>query len=135
MAGTIKVALAGAGALNALAGHRREALWQVAAVHEDDELFRHAGTEDAAPAPLAPMTPLERVQQDFLLTGLTTGRHPLALLRDRLPGRRAQRIRDAEHGDRPVVRRVDQADTGVGPAPRGVVEIVWQHAVLLEPRT
>ena len=78
--------LAGAGALNALAGHRREALWQVAAVHEDDELFRHAGTEDAAPAPLAPMTPLERVQQDFLLTGLTTGQHPLALLRDRLPG-------------------------------------------------
>jgi error-prone DNA polymerase len=79
-------ALAGAGALNALAGHRREALWQVAAVHEDDELFRHAGAEDAAPAPLAPMTPLERVQQDFLLTGLTTGQHPLALLRDRLPG-------------------------------------------------
>ena len=56
------------------------------AIDEDDELFRHAGAEDAAPAPLAPMTPIERVQQDFLLTGLTTGQHPLALLRDRLPG-------------------------------------------------
>jgi error-prone DNA polymerase len=79
-------ALAGAGALNALAGHRREALWQVAAVHEDDELFRAAGPESAGAAPLARMTPLERLQHDFALTGLTTGTHPMALLRDQLPG-------------------------------------------------
>ncbi len=79
-------ALSGSGALNALAGHRREALWQVAAVHEDDDLFRLAVAEPAAPSPLAPMTLLERLQQDFTRTGMTTGTHPMALLRAQLPG-------------------------------------------------
>jgi len=39
-------ALSGAGALNALAGHRRAALWQVEAVHADDDLFRHEEKPD-----------------------------------------------------------------------------------------
>jgi error-prone DNA polymerase len=76
-------ALSGTGALNALAGHRREALWQVAAAHKDDGLLRAA--EEAAAAPLAKMTLMERMQADFTHLGLTTGAHPMALVRDRLP--------------------------------------------------
>lgn len=79
-------ALAGSGALNALAGHRRSALWQVEAVHEDDDLFRHAELAgETSPAPLAPMTPLERIQSDYDHLSLTTGSHPMKLFRDRLP--------------------------------------------------
>ena len=79
-------ALAGAGALNALAGHRRAALWDVEDVHPGDELFRQAAVaEEAAPAPLAPMTRLERVQADYAHLSLTTGVHPMQLLRAQLP--------------------------------------------------
>ena len=79
-------ALAGVGALNALAGHRRAALWSAAAVHEDDDLFRGLLTDDPPPpAPLSPMTPIERLQADFTHQSLTVGAHPMSLLRARLP--------------------------------------------------
>ncbi len=79
-------ALAGSGALNVLAGHRRSALWQVEAVHEEDDLFRHAALgSDGAPAPLAPMSPIERIQADYEHLSLTTGAHPMKLFRDRFP--------------------------------------------------
>jgi len=80
-------ALAGAGALNALAGHRRAALWKVEAVQDGDDLFRRAVAEDAGEeAPLARMTPVERVQADYANLALTAGPHPMRLLRARLPG-------------------------------------------------
>ncbi len=79
-------ALAGAGAFNALAGHRREALWKVEEVNGGDDLFRYAELqEEAGPAPLAPMLPLERLQADYAHTSLTTGAHPMKLLRAQLP--------------------------------------------------
>jgi error-prone DNA polymerase len=79
-------ALAGVGALNALAGHRRAALWSAAAVSEEDDLFRGVRAEAAASvSPLAPMNPLERIQADYRHQSLTTGAHPMKLLRDRLP--------------------------------------------------
>jgi len=88
-------ALAGAGALNALAGHRRAALWQVEEQHPDDDLFRYAAAtaEAGAPppvpavvdAPLARMTPLERLQADYTHLALTTGAHPMKLWRAQLP--------------------------------------------------
>lgn len=78
-------ALSGAGALNALAGHRREALWQVAAMHKDDELFHRGGELIAEPSPLEKMTLMERLQADFTHLGLTTGMHPMALVRTQLP--------------------------------------------------
>ena len=80
-------ALAGAGALNALAGHRRAALWRVEEAHPEDELFRYA-TERAPPpaaSPLEPMTLLERLEADYTHLSLTTGAHPMKLLRARLP--------------------------------------------------
>jgi len=82
-------ALAGAGALNALAGHRRAALWQVEDSHPEDELFRYAAAADPAPAetgsPLERMTLLERLQADYAHLALTTGAHPMKLWRAHLP--------------------------------------------------
>lgn len=79
-------ALAATGALNALAGHRRAALWQVeAAWPADDSLFRGTPVADDQPAPLAPMTPGERLREDFRGLALTCGTHPMALVRDQLP--------------------------------------------------
>jgi error-prone DNA polymerase len=79
-------ALAGAGALNALAEHRRAALWQVESQDAADELFRLAVAEEQtlAPAPLEPMTLLERVRADFAHLEMTTGAHPMKLLRSQL---------------------------------------------------
>ena len=82
-----KRALSGAGALNALAGHRRAALWQVEAVQSGDDLFRHApAAETADLSPLERMTHLERLQADYRHLSLTAGAHPMKLIRDRLPG-------------------------------------------------
>lgn len=78
-------ALAGAGALNALAGHRRAALWRVETQDANDELFRFAIAEDAAsPPPLEPMTLVERVHADYTHLELTTGAHPMKLIRNQL---------------------------------------------------
>jgi len=95
-------ALAGAGALNALAGHRRAALWQVAAVSDDDDLLRRAVAEDpGATSPLPGMTRVERIQADYANLSLTTGAHPMQLVRARLPGTlRASELREAGHGQR-----------------------------------
>jgi len=88
-------ALAEAGALNALAGHRRAALWHVAVAAADDDLFRRAAAEGVtgpgnagAPpaAPLTAMTPWERLQADYATLALTTGAHPMKWLRPHLPG-------------------------------------------------
>jgi error-prone DNA polymerase len=96
-------ALAAVGALNAFAPHRRAALWQVeAAWSEDESLFREMGSgrcvlhslepapdfatrNGLTPSPLAPMTLAERLQADFTGLELTTGTHPMALIRAQLP--------------------------------------------------
>jgi error-prone DNA polymerase len=79
-------ALAGTGALNTLAGHRRAALWHVEAAHPEDDLFRHAARDgEQTLAPLERMTLLERLQADYANLSLTTGAHPMKLLRARLP--------------------------------------------------
>ncbi len=75
--------LAKAGALNGLAEHRRDAQWKVEVTREQDDLF--AELEDETPLPLARMKAAERLQADFDSTGVTTGPHPMALLRDSLP--------------------------------------------------
>ncbi|MFT3870340.1 MAG: error-prone DNA polymerase [Nibricoccus sp.] len=77
--------LASVGALNCLARHRRDALWKVEAAWSDDEsLFRLFGQSEDTASPLAPMSLTERLGADFRGLGLTAGRHPMALLRDRL---------------------------------------------------
>jgi len=83
--------LAESGALNALAQHRRAALWRVEEAVEED-LFTALASDDTADSPLLAMTLPERVAADYTSTELTTGPHPMALLR--------RAMEDAERGRR-----------------------------------
>ena len=92
-------ALAAADALRALAGHRREAWWQALALEADTPLTR--APRDAVQASLLPPTEGEDVMLDYSTLGLTLRRHPLALLRPMLAGRRlstADAVRAARNG-------------------------------------
>ncbi len=75
--------LAAAGALEALSGHRRNAYWQVAGIETGAHILRDAPVEET-PAILPTPTEGENLVADYASTGLTLGRHPLALLRSRL---------------------------------------------------
>ncbi len=74
--------LAALGALNVLAPHRRAALWE-AERNRFDDLMDLGGREPEAPSPLRPMTPIERLSADYQATRLTTGPHPMAMVRHR----------------------------------------------------
>ena len=76
-------ALARAGALAALAGHRHRAGWAVAGVEPALPLLRETRIREGIPLLRAP-TEGRDIVADYRSTGLTLGRHPLALLRDRL---------------------------------------------------
>lgn len=82
-------ALAKIGALNGLAEHRRDALWQVEEAVDPGDLFSWVNSQATEPAPidqpLAPMTSGERTQADYHGTGLTVGPHPMELVRADLP--------------------------------------------------
>jgi error-prone DNA polymerase len=96
-------ALAKAGALNALAEHRRAALWQVEASDQIDELFRLVASPAPEPelSPLDRMTHLERLQADYETQQLTTGPHPMSLLRAQFTDLwRAADLPQARHGER-----------------------------------
>ena len=85
-----RTALAEAGALASLAGHRNAARWAVAGIERRHPLLPGSPDEDeiALPAPL----PGEEVVSDYRSTGLTLGAHPVSLIRERL---RAQRVLDS----------------------------------------
>jgi len=113
--------LAELGALNCFAEHRRAAMWRVEETLHDD-LLGSAGAplavSRASPdthrklfgrstekirrggrAPLAPMTLPERVKADYDTMNLTTGPHPMKLLRETLPNIwRAIDLIHARHG-------------------------------------
>ena len=120
--------LAELGALNCFAEHRRVAMWKVEETCHDDLLgsarLQRAGfgilpkqssessrtqnafastPEACAPqnfeSPLKPMTLAERVNADYVTMNLTTGPHPMKLLRESLPNIwRAADLREAPHG-------------------------------------
>jgi error-prone DNA polymerase len=113
------VTLADIGALNAFGYDRRSALWQAErAVRPAGELFAPLDAASAEsvdppapspqppasdPCPLKPMSEAERLVADYAGTGLTVGRHPLALRRDELAMRgilRAADLKTARHGRR-----------------------------------
>ena len=79
--------LARANALADLAGHRRAAAWAAAGVHVQHDLFDGLAAPEAA-AQLAAPSEGENLVDDYASLGLTLGRHPLALLREQLAGRR-----------------------------------------------
>jgi error-prone DNA polymerase len=92
--------LVAAGALNALAGHRRRAYWDVAGIEARAHILREAPVRETAPVLAAP-TEGEDLVADFASLGLTLGRHPLALLRERVRNlglATAAEVRAAAHG-------------------------------------
>ncbi len=119
--------LAELGALNCFAEHRRAAMWDVEETLHDDLLgsagaspavsrasrdthrelsgegaespSRTGGIGRGARAPLPPMTLPERVKADYDTMNLTTGPHPMKLLRESLPNIwRAIDLSHARHG-------------------------------------
>ena len=91
------LALANAGALESLSGHRHAARWNVAAHQADTALQMDQLTETASD--LRAPTPGEDVLNDYLSLGLSLRQHPLSLLRDRLAARRvvtAKRVAEAK---------------------------------------
>jgi error-prone DNA polymerase len=79
--------LAAADALKTLAGHRREALWATGGLHRQRDLFDTAPPREA-PVRLPAQGEGEAIVSDYAAQGFSLGRHPLALLRDRLAARR-----------------------------------------------
>ena len=75
--------LAASNALAALAGHRREALWQAVGAVADKDLLRPTTLDEEAPVLAAPSEG-DDIVGDYRSHGLTLGRHPLALLREQL---------------------------------------------------
>ena len=76
-------ALASAGALKSFERHRHEARWSVAGVEEPTPMF--ASMDRYEPSPLLKKpTEGQDIVADYQSLGLTLGRHPLHLLRDRL---------------------------------------------------
>jgi len=89
--------LAKIGALNGLSEHRRTAQWEVEVPRAADDLFARA--DAAATRPLSPMNAAERTRADYAGTALTTGPHPMALLRPQVPHLwRASELPQAAHG-------------------------------------
>jgi len=75
--------LAAAGALTALAGHRRNAHWLAAGSERSTALLEPAPISETLPGLPAPREG-DDLLADYQSLGLTLGRHPLALLRERL---------------------------------------------------
>jgi error-prone DNA polymerase len=95
-------ALAAADALQSLAGHRRQQVWEAAARHRAPALLRGAPVHEAQLS-LLPAKEGEEILFDYDATGLTLRRHPLALLRERLARWRilnAAQLNELPHGRR-----------------------------------
>lgn len=93
-------ALAAADALMGLSGHRRQQVWDAAALRPPPALLKGAPVDEAPLAlPAAPEG--EAIVWDYASLGLTLRRHPLALLREELAKRRlmtAEQLKDAPNG-------------------------------------
>lgn len=77
-------ALAEIGAFNCFAGNRRDSLWNVERPVSAGDLFDNISGETTG-SPLETMTYSERIQSDYAGMRLTLGRHPMGLMRPRLP--------------------------------------------------
>lgn len=93
--------LSSAGALNELAGSRRQALWECARTDLEFDLFAEAPSSDGSAALLTPMTLIERINADFATVGLTAGDHPMKHARPAFPDLwRADELPLAKNGTR-----------------------------------
>jgi error-prone DNA polymerase len=92
--------LAQGGALAALAGHRRQAHWAVTGLRTAAGILREAPLGEPLAQLPAPGEG-EDIVADYASLGLTLGRHPLALLRERLQRLKlmpAEALRERPHG-------------------------------------
>jgi error-prone DNA polymerase len=97
-------ALAAAGALAWLAGHRRQAAWAAAAIPLQRDLFAGVARREDVVSFAIPREG-EDIAADYRSLGLSLGRHPLALLRSALAAKRYLSARDLrERGNSAVVR-------------------------------
>jgi error-prone DNA polymerase len=93
-------ALAAAGALATITGHRREAAWTVTGIHPRLPVLGEAPIVEGMPRLNAP-TEGDDLVADYASLGLTLGRHPVALLRPQLARLRmvtAAELRQMPHG-------------------------------------
>ncbi|MDP3348706.1 MAG: error-prone DNA polymerase [Hydrogenophaga sp.] len=132
--------LAAADALAGLSGHRRQQVWDTAALRTAPELMKDAPV-DEAPLALPEAPEGEAVVWDYDSLGLTLRRHPLALLRPQLTKRRlasAEELNKAPNGRLVrycgIVTLRQQPGTAAGVVfvsledETGVVQvIVWKH--------
>ncbi|MBE0473255.1 error-prone DNA polymerase [Rhodoferax sp.] len=92
--------LAAADALASLSGHRRQQVWDAAALHAPPLLLRDAPVEEELlELPEAPEG--EEIMFDYAALGLSLRRHPMALLRQRLSAMRfasSQALHDLPDG-------------------------------------
>ena len=79
--------LAAADALQSLAGHRRQQVWDASALQSAPAILRRAPVNEAM-LHLEEAPEGEAIVWDYASTGLTLRRHPLALLREQLNARR-----------------------------------------------
>lgn len=99
--------LADAGAFASLAGHRHNARWEAAAVHQVGMLLEGTtgttGTQESAMQMSLPLpSEGQNLVADYRSLGLTLARHPLALLRPRLNRKRvitAERLKVMADGE------------------------------------
>jgi len=94
-------ALAAAGALATITGHRRQAVWEVTGVEPRPPLLHSAPIRETSPVLAAP-TESEDLVADYASLGLTLGRHPVALLRPHLTRLRmatAAQLKTMPHGE------------------------------------
>jgi error-prone DNA polymerase len=92
--------LAAADALQSLAGHRRQQVWDASALQSAPAILRRAPVNEAR-LHLEEAPEGEAIVWDYASTGLTLRRHPLALLREQLNARRfmtAAQLRAAPDG-------------------------------------
>lgn len=94
--------LAAAGALRVLAGNRHHARWLVAGIEPPTPLLADVPVPEGIPM-LKPPTEGENIVADYRHISLSLGRHPLALLRNRLSEMQihaADSVRTHAHGAR-----------------------------------
>ena len=81
--------LASADALLSLSGHRRQQVWDAAALHPAPALLRGVAVHEPSLA-LVPASTGQEVVLDYAVLGLSLRTHPVQLLRDALTTRRLQ---------------------------------------------
>jgi error-prone DNA polymerase len=94
-------ALAEAAALKGIAGHRHRAHWEAAAIEKQPADLLKGITRKDDTTSIRPASETDDLRADYAATGLTLGRHPVALARSVLRQRRvktAQQLLQLQHG-------------------------------------